>query len=111
MKDDSLKNGYRFSIRFNLNLPNHQKAWDKTNVIPAGKRSDYVVKAILAYDEPDTETLIKSLLSAVTDEIKAYIDKRLESVSFNDAKPDKKRRSKKNDETVSKDVLDFMKGL
>jgi len=110
MKDD-IKCGYRFSLRFNLNHPDHQRAWDKINSISNGKRSDYLVQAILAFGKPDTETLVKTLVSAVTDEIKSYIDERLDSASLPSSPANRKQKQKKHGEAVSKDVLDFMKGL
>ena len=100
MKDNSA----RFSIRFNLNKPAHQTAFKKLNEIPSGARSEFIIKALNAYHDDQPDAGLRRALNETANEIKTYIDRRLLSVSVAPANP-------KDDDRVSRDVLDFMKGL
>ena len=100
MKDNSA----RFSIRFNLNKPAHQTAWEKLNEIPSGERSEFIIKTLASYQDSLSDGGLRRALNETANEIKAYIDRRLSSVSVSPPNP-------KDDDRVSRDVLDFMKGL
>ena len=100
MKDNSA----RFSIRFNLNKPAHQSAWETLNEIPSGERSEFIIKALAGYKDELSDAGLKRALSETANEIKAYIDRRLSVVPVASANP-------KDELRVSRDVLDFMKGL
>ena len=100
MKDNSA----RFSIRFNLNKPAHQTAWEKLNEIPSGARSEFIIKALDAYHDDQPDAGLKRALNETANEIKAYIDRRLSTVQVASVNP-------KDEQRVSRDVLDFMKGL
>lgn len=100
MKDNSA----RFSIRFNLNKPAHQTAWEKLNEIPSGDRSEFIIKALARYSDDKSDAGLRRALNETANEIKAYIDRRLSTVQVAPASPNEEQR-------VTKDVLDFMKGL
>lgn len=44
-------NGKRLSIRLNLDKLNHKKAFEILSALPSGRKSEYIVNAIIkAYD-------------------------------------------------------------
>lgn len=56
-----------FSFRPNLKNPDHRKAWEALLHVPDGRKSSYLVNAILAFEE--TDRLEKLVRKAVREEL------------------------------------------
>ncbi len=57
-------NGKRLSIRLNLDKLNHQKAYEILSELPKGRKSEYVITAIIrAYDTDELLELVRQVLS------------------------------------------------
>ena len=56
--------GNRISIRLNLDKLNHKKAYEILSALPSGKKSEYVVSAIIrAHDTDEVLELVRQVLS------------------------------------------------
>lgn len=42
-------------LRFNLNKPSEQEAWEIVQSVPSGKRNRFILDAILAYEQRQSE--------------------------------------------------------
>ena len=59
--------GKRLSIRLNLDKLNHKKAYEILSALPSGKKSEYVVSAIIrAYDTDVVLELVRQVLNENT---------------------------------------------
>lgn len=60
-------NGKRLSIRLNLDKLNHKKAYDILSELPSGRKSEYVVSAIIrAHDTDEVLGLVRQVLNENT---------------------------------------------
>ena len=56
-------NGKRLSIRLNMDRLNHKKAFEILSVLPPGRKSEYVVNAIIrASDTDEVLELVRQVL-------------------------------------------------
>jgi len=93
---------FRFSIKFNLNVEHHRKAYERLGKIRKGDKSEFCINCILGKEDENQE--IKNL-------IEATIKTCLGGDNISNI-PTKKARS--NDESeidIMDGVLDFMNGL
>ena len=59
--------GKRLSIRLNLDKLNHKKAYEILSTLPSGKKSEYVVSAIVrAHDTDEVLELVRQVLNENT---------------------------------------------
>ena len=86
----------RFNCRFNPQNPKHQKAWDVLINQPNGTRTDFVISAILAYEDKD-ERLKELIVSAVVEGLKG---------THIHTEP-----QKNNDTTIPNEVMGFLDSL
>lgn len=56
-------NSKRLSIRLNLDKLQHQKAYEILSALPSGRKSEYVINAIIkTYDTEETLNMVKQVL-------------------------------------------------
>ena len=87
----------RFSARFDLTNDEHRIAWEKLNEVPNGKRNEFIMLAIL--EKTDSHPL------------KTIMEKMYKSLESRMQPTGESNGPVKNDDEISKNVLDFMKGL
>ena len=77
-------------LRFNLNKPLEQKAWEIVQTVPSGKRNRFILDAILAFDQRQTEEeqqerLAERIADMVAERISGGIKSTADSASAPDA--------------------------
>jgi hypothetical protein len=87
----------RFSARFDLTNEEHRIAWEKLSEVPNGKRNEFIMQAIL--EKTDSHPL------------KTIMEKMYKSLESRIQPTDEKDTAIKDNDEISKNVLDFMKGL
>lgn len=114
MKNETTRT--RFSIRFNLDNPEHALAWEKLQEISSGKRSEYCIECIL--EKENVHPLVKTIRNATEKSLIEIKDAVQLALSHIQANPVPINRTNKITEIelsdkaeISDDVLNFMNNL
>ena len=87
----------RFSARFDLTNEKHRIAWEKLNEVPNGKRNEFIMLAIL--EKTDSHPL-----KTIMEKMYKSLENRMQPTGESDT-------SIKDNDAISQNVLDYMKGL
>ena len=88
----------QYVFRPNLSDPQHRRAWALLQQVPSAKRKEFLVQAILATEQTETDRLEKSIRKVVREE--------LQEVNITNAVP-----SPPPENAIPDSALDFLNSL
>lgn len=93
---------FRFSIKFNLNVEQHRKAYERLSKIKKGDKSEFCINCILGKEDENQE--IKSLIATT-------IKTCLEGAHISNIPTKKARDNDESEIDIMDGVLEFMTSL